>query len=1273
LPQAQQLPQNNHPPQETHTNYHDHAQNQDQELIKELRAQNASQAELITQQRIRIAVQYNELKHINKAKADAVNALVMFAQTCGSSPGLTDGTQDKSSRRAINESSSNKEEEIKKLKDQLRSFKAQNELLWDLSNPTLNCLRTKVDSSIQESASDEGAIPPKTLSRRKATPFTPSRQRFPEIIKASDMIAVDDDILLLTAKEKGKGKERMVDSGQTLFGGELHGASSDHNEKKRRGEGLRQAFKKNKALSAPKPKAVEASTTHAHRMAQTSESEPETKHTSGCNESFTFDIPTVPNNPLLYSFSAPYVATSQPPDIFPVSNTKSDVGLQSLDDLLASDMNEDPNARQNQDNNKEEEKLPPMAKKNEQNIEAILPFKNGPAPVIRKTGFDMKNSKRGAEYDHFAPEPASLRGGMNNYGRFNTEPHSSATTSQLWSSPQERDGAILEHKRACGGDRHATQYPDYFRYGIQYTPHEDDENYLRAVSISNLPGDVGLRDVLVRVRGGQIIKAILMDTRRLMGGTMSAMVIFMEDYDAQNFVAYTAEYPITFGQDDEQRIAQVTLIPTPTYPMSPGMQKCVKSLPRKSRSLAISNVPQNLSLSRLERDLSGPNACRLFQLLEMYLDEEQTLHLEFSSVSAAGTAFAILTNWSAYYGLQVYHESDPCAGPLEELALPVPPRPPMLPRDRLPSTDSESKVCSSFEGLNERTRRLNGAGGVIRQQRKLLAALTNQKVVIPSFSGSGIKSSSWADEVNEESELSGNDSLSYNPINQLKLSLHSNNNEHEEQVESIDHPSVPPSSPHDGVPLKLNPGISVKEAVDKIMVDNLNAIMTQNPSFFKDRKPLVGLAGSKYATAVQGFEDRREPSRRGSGRCSQNESFTEEVEDSEHPSAANVGRPFLIQTPPTLKPLPELEPGSLLASAIYSESEPESSPPALSESESEHSSPTLSASQGESIRKASRSGNVMNYIGTSGNLIPYCIVPPALQLSHFTQEDNPLPAQEGKSLPRVPIPHPDVFRSSRTQSNTPFTSLPQQLPESGSSYTLPKPTFSPIRSPVQTSPTRQSKQLGQHSTPLADFNRAFETELLRKQTPPPIPFHTHPRNQIAPSEPTTPKFEPPRKQTAPRTPQNKEQNAEVYYQKVVREYYKGSEEVPEGGWTQQDIETLKKSSPKTKERYAKLIEMGWNVGQFDREDETKKVTSDSEDENEESDSFAGGGEKDGKGKGEVKVVEKGDEKTNGKAGEAGENDINMKVSDAKGKDMEKGKDNPDEIDLDLEDDNVGAG
>jgi hypothetical protein len=462
-------------------------------------------------------------------------------------------------------------------------------------------------------------------------------------------------------------------------------------------------------------------------------------------------------------------SSSQAADTLQPVNKISDVGLRSLDDILAEDQYDYQPAAKTLKENMVGEDLPPkeetepLSIQMERHMKEMSSFRI-PAPSVLKVGFDISNAKLGAEYDHLAPQPVSetRRGGMNNYNRFDTAAtanrYSNTAAQELWSSLEEREGVINAHQRQVGRD--GIRYPDIFRYGIQYVPEEDDENYFRTVTISNLPPSVSLREVLARVRGGVIASAILMDTKHLLRGTMSARVVFVEDFDACAFVSYTSAHPLVFGENGDARTAVITLVPTPTYPPSQGMIKRMKAERKDTRCLAIHNFPNELSLTKLQSDLACGNGWRADNLVETYLDQHNTLHLHFSNIQLAGSAFAILTtNWHTYRGLNVTFEEDPCAGLLEEMSMQLAPLDvhqmvvrgrPLVQQPGAMNNDNSSALSFQCKGNPQ-----GMVGGEhLDKQREPLAGVENQKVVIPSFSGAGIQSSSWADEVIEESESS---------------------------------------------------------------------------------------------------------------------------------------------------------------------------------------------------------------------------------------------------------------------------------------------------------------------------------------------------------------------------------------------------------------------------------------------------------------------------------------------------------------------------------------
>ena len=1049
-------------------------------LIKELSEQNANQAEFATEQRVRIAVLENERMHVNKTKEDAVNASIIITQTLGSAFASVSGSH---TRRALEDSGSlDRDGEIRKLKQEIEILEKENSLLESFLNDT-------VEHFEQGMSSDE----------EYKIPRTPLYQRISSRRRESARVNLDKGTPRLSANAKGKGKERMVEPSKSSISVELGVSTPDATNKKQvRGKGLRKAYEKDKAPAALKKDTAETATRPSRKIEKASQSEQETKGVTGWNESFTTDAPTVPNSPILNP------ANSQVVDRQFTDTFTSDVGLQSLEDLLAGDIDGHLSIPVIQNDKEENLQLPPEL---EAQIRTVQHLANLPTPTVLKAGFDMKNAKRGAEYHHLAPLPEPHRGRMSSYNRFGATSianhYSNITVRELWASPEERERIVTDHQRQCGRD--CIRYPDIFRYGIQYVPEEDDENYFRTVCISNLPKNVELRDVLARVRGGLVASAVLMDTRRLMGGKMSAMVVFVEDYDAQAFVDYVSAHPIIFDCDDKAQNTVVIPIPTPTYPMFQGLKKRMKHDRKGTRCIAIRNVPGQLSLSKLQYDISCGNRHRADNLVEIYLDHDNTLHLEFSNMVLASSAFGILTNWIAYRGLDVIYEPDPCAGPLADLVLPFPPRPPILPRNRLPSPPFDPN--SSSDSLNKRTGRFVGVGGdIISQQCKRLAALSGQKVEIPSFSGSGITSSSWADEVIEESESSD---LIAAPSNLTcpVTSLHAEYDAYDEAPYS--HSEAPPNSPVDGIlPMNVKPSMEVKEAVDAIMMNNVNVLMKENPSSF--RKAPVGLIGSKYTSLLPKFEDGLQPLRSRNrrpnpakstgeidGGVGNNGSQPDMWKAGATPSASEEGKGNAIEISPIPQSHPELKPPNLLAAALYSESE--------SSSHSDHSSP-----------------------------------------KNRSPEDA-------------------TSRAARNPFNTPYASPSSELTQKPcSSYVLKKPTYSPYCSPVQKSPTHKSRYPAQHSTPLEDFNRDFEAKEADPSTS---------RDSITSPNLTTP-------HQSPSTPPFNRQNAKVYNRQVVQECYPTSDSAPEGECTKEYIAALKNSTPKTKERYAKLIEIGRGVGEF---------------------------------------------------------------------------------------------
>jgi hypothetical protein len=580
------------------------------------------------------------------------------------------------------------------------------------------------------------------------------------------------------------------------------------------------------------------------------------------NNSFASGSTTAPNTPILNATNFASFA---------------DVGLHSLEENMDMDNDGFPPALSfpsSTSNSKSNININSNGGEEEKDIDEQLldqqatmsKFMAMPKPNILRVGFEVEGTKRGPDYDANPLKPSSYQrnGSMRTYDRFgnNTPPSGPRSMTELkipsdlsrdenlWDGKEERKDAVEIHMRSISSRARDSEmrFPEFFRYGILYQPSSTDSNYLRTVMLTNLPVGTELRDVLARVRGGEILSASLLDTRSITGA-LSARVVFRHEGAAEEYVLYAKGHPILFGDEDGGKEAKVTLLTTPTYPPSPRLLNRLLSH-QQTRCLSLPNFPPHFSLTALERQLASNNGVRGSMLIEFFIDEEGTLHLQFSDIFWAGAAFGILTNFRDYRGLDVKFVEDPCTGPLSDLSSPIAPRPPMLPKnwDVLQKQYAENNHSLDIGGvgggfLAEQRRRfaaLEGKDGeVVREveglQRKRLLALSNQKVEIPSFSGQGITGESWADEVIEELDSETPPSLP-TPSSPSGLGV-----------------TVPPNSP-----IQNGEG-EVEGGIGAILIENVNEMMFQGENgWWRDQglkeKP-VGLAGSKYARLVTSFSD----------------------------------------------------------------------------------------------------------------------------------------------------------------------------------------------------------------------------------------------------------------------------------------------------------------------------------------------------------------------------------------------------------------------------------
>jgi len=531
-----------------------------------------------------------------------------------------------------------------------------------------------------------------------------------------------------------------------------------------------------------------------------SNSFPEHQETGIYDQSFSSSSSTLPKFPIL-----------------PANHSTSitNVGFRSLNDLLGPEFEDDekplklvprPMGVVKQEEEEEEEEKSIEEQMRDQEL-AMQKFQNVPKPGVVKTGV-AKGGRLGKEFK--AEDPTLKETQQQELLRLGFSP-------KIWDSFVEVDMAIKEWRReTCGRDPH---FPASFRYCVQYAPTPEDNNYHRSVLISNLPADISLQEVLTRVRGGMVLDSTLVNAPN--GKT--ALITFVSSGAADDYIVYTGIHDIYFSSSDGQsKKSQIALIETPSYPISAALTKKLNSH-NSTRCLRLPCFPNNLPLQILEDDIAQKSAFRTGQLTEMYFTPDKTLHLAFSSVAAAGSAFAILTTRKTYAYLEVHYENDPCSGPVEELALEA-----QSPKPLFPPGGFEDGTPATREAYKE----VNPASELVKEvegmQRKRLAVMENQRVKeIADMSGRNLISRPWAE---SDSEDEDEEELTVKPT---PFIVKQNSGDVKQNAEEI----VAAAKVH-GVNLMMggkNEGWIEKEGL---------------------RKPPVGLEGSKYAILVPGFRDR---------------------------------------------------------------------------------------------------------------------------------------------------------------------------------------------------------------------------------------------------------------------------------------------------------------------------------------------------------------------------------------------------------------------------------
>lgn len=238
-------------------------------------------------------------------------------------------------------------------------------------------------------------------------------------------------------------------------------------------------------------------------------------------------------------------------------------------------------------------------------------------------------------------------------GGTNIEPRWSS--EKIFYSAQDRENAIRINWLSSQSGERGISYPDFFKHGIHYVPNTCERDIYRTVAISGLSPSVTVKSLLEKVRGGMVVDAKLLDTAKITG-SQTALVTFLHEYSAMAYEEHARHHPIAFNKT----VAQISVIPTPTWPMpftlQSGIQKC-----GHTRCFEVHEFPRNISLTAVRQELTSSPVMKSNSLEYVKLGNDGVLILRFSSIRAAVRASAMFSRALRYRGCTVKYIPDPCA------------------------------------------------------------------------------------------------------------------------------------------------------------------------------------------------------------------------------------------------------------------------------------------------------------------------------------------------------------------------------------------------------------------------------------------------------------------------------------------------------------------------------------------------------------------------------------------------------------------------------------
>ncbi|KAL2004723.1 hypothetical protein VTN00DRAFT_3251 [Thermoascus crustaceus] len=239
--------------------------------------------------------------------------------------------------------------------------------------------------------------------------------------------------------------------------------------------------------------------------------------------------------------------------------------------------------------------------------------------------------------------------------------HWSLTTASVFDSPEkERGVANYRNNYNLISPRKASSELWIFQYGLRYIPALAEQgNAFRTIKIEDLPLSTTMDQVLEALRGGKVYSAHLLNTG-FMTGYHTAIIVFLYQSQAEEVSRRASESGFFVGS----KRAKVSVLNTPTYPMSAEMERLIFE-EGFTRCVALYNFDHETMIGKLYAVLKSCICWDYLECIEHGYDKK-AICIRFHCIKAAAKAFKLLRVHFHFRTCKVEFASDPCARPAEQ-------------------------------------------------------------------------------------------------------------------------------------------------------------------------------------------------------------------------------------------------------------------------------------------------------------------------------------------------------------------------------------------------------------------------------------------------------------------------------------------------------------------------------------------------------------------------------------------------------------------------------